>query len=88
MDSIGEWKQLTVPEGQVAVLAGYTLERATCGLVAAAKHRMVCLQCQYTVAEMHPTTILRHRHSAAQSTLLLLQLYHQARMHTQHAGYY
>ena len=42
MDSTGAWKQLTVPEGQIAVLAGYTLERATCGLITAAKHRMVC----------------------------------------------
>lgn len=45
MDSAGEWKQMAVPEGQVAVLAGYTLQRATCGLVTAAKHRMVYLQC-------------------------------------------
>lgn len=42
MDSTGAWTQLTVPEGQIAVLAGYTLERATCGLITAAKHRMVC----------------------------------------------
>ncbi|KAL0046452.1 hypothetical protein WJX82_000928 [Trebouxia sp. C0006] len=41
MDSTGAWTQLTVPEGQIAVLAGYTLERATCGLITAAKHRMV-----------------------------------------------
>ena len=50
MHSTGEWKQLTIPEGQIAILAGYTLERATCGLVAAAKYRMVCLQCQHIVA--------------------------------------
>ena len=29
-------------EGSIAVLAGYTLERATCGLIKAAKHRVVC----------------------------------------------
>jgi hypothetical protein len=50
MDSTGEWQQLTIPEGQIAVLAGYTLDRAACGLVTAAKHRMVGFQCQYTVA--------------------------------------
>ncbi len=48
MDSTGEWQQLTIPEGQIAVLAGYTLERATCGLVRAAKHCMVYLQPVYS----------------------------------------
>ena len=38
----GVWSDLLLPEGHVAVLAGYTLERATCGLVKAAKHRVVC----------------------------------------------
>lgn len=82
MDCTGEWKQLTIPEGQIAVLAGYTLERATCGLVTAAKHRMVYLQCQYTVAEMHPAATLQHRHSAARGIVLPLQLQYQAQMHT------
>ena len=36
----GVWSDLLLPEGHVAVLAGYTLERATC--VKAAKHRVVC----------------------------------------------
>ena len=65
MDSTGEWKQLTVPEGQVAVLAGYILEGATCDLVTAAKRRMVQSPCQYTMAEMHPGTTLHHTRSAA-----------------------
>ena len=30
-----------IPQQYVAVLAGYTLERATCGLVKAATHRVV-----------------------------------------------
>ncbi len=38
----GVWKQLPLSKGQVAVLAGHTLERATCGLVKAATHRVVC----------------------------------------------
>ena len=29
----GTWTHLLLLEGQIAVLAGYTLERATCGLV-------------------------------------------------------
>ena len=38
----GSWQQLQVPEGHMAVLAGYTLERATCGLIPAVTHRVVC----------------------------------------------
>ena len=38
----GTWKHLLLAQGQIAVLAGYTLERATCGLVKAAKHKVVC----------------------------------------------
>ena len=41
MLSSGSWKDVRLAEGQVAVLAGYTLERATCGLVKAVKHRVV-----------------------------------------------
>ena len=41
----GSWQQLQVPEGHIAVLAGYTLEQATCGLVKAVTHRVVrCAQ--------------------------------------------
>ena len=42
MQQDGSWEQLLVPEGHIAVLAGYTLERATCGLVKAVTHRVVC----------------------------------------------
>ena len=41
MGQDGSWEQLLVPEGHIAVLAGYTLERATCGLVKAVTHRVV-----------------------------------------------
>ncbi|KAA6421734.1 MAG: hypothetical protein FRX49_08345 [Trebouxia sp. A1-2] len=37
----GQWAHMRLPEGCIAVLAGHTLERATCGLVKAAKHRVV-----------------------------------------------
>ena len=37
-------KDVLLVGGHVAVLAGHTLERATCGLIQAAKHRVVCLQ--------------------------------------------
>ena len=41
----GEWKDVTVPAGHVLVLPGYTLERATCGLVKATIHRVSdCMQ--------------------------------------------
>ena len=39
----GSWKDVRLAEGRVAVLAGYTLERATCGLVKAVKHHVVSL---------------------------------------------
>ncbi len=47
MRSSGEWVDVFLPEGHVAVLAGHTLERATCGLIKAAKHRVVCFQQLY-----------------------------------------
>jgi hypothetical protein len=50
----GEWADVFLPEGHVAVLAGYTLERATCGLIKAAKHRVVCLQ-QLLYSIVHTT---------------------------------
>jgi isopenicillin N synthase-like dioxygenase len=43
---------LKLPDGCIAVLAGYTLERATCGLIKTAKHRVVCLagvKCMLTI---------------------------------------
>ena len=50
----GEWEDVTVPAGHVVVLPGYTLERATCGLVKATIHRVVsdidCLPCRYIFA--------------------------------------
>lgn len=36
----GTWGELPLSQSRVAVLAGYTLERATCGLIKAAKHRV------------------------------------------------
>ena len=44
----GTWKHLLLPQGYIAVLTGHTLERATCGLVKAAKHRVVRLCTRYT----------------------------------------
>ena len=38
----GTWKELPRSQGQVAISAGYTLERATCGLIKAVKHKVVC----------------------------------------------
>lgn len=37
----GTWDDVTLPAGHVIVLPGYTLERATCGLVKATRHRVV-----------------------------------------------
>ncbi len=37
----GVWMDVTAPRGTVTVLAGYTLERATCGLIKASNHRVV-----------------------------------------------
>ena len=54
MRSSGEWVDAFIPEGHVAVLAGHTLERATCGLIKAAKHRVVCLQ-QLIYSSVHST---------------------------------
>ena len=42
-----EWKPVSIPAGCVAVLPGYTLERATCELIKAMVHRVVCLQCTH-----------------------------------------
>ena len=33
------------PKGSLVVLAGYTLERATCGLIKASRHRVVNRSC-------------------------------------------
>ncbi|KAL3135555.1 hypothetical protein ABBQ38_006033 [Trebouxia sp. C0009 RCD-2024] len=37
----GRWTHLLLPQGHIAVLAGQTLERAVCGLIKAAKHRVL-----------------------------------------------
>ncbi|KAL0039487.1 hypothetical protein WJX79_010346 [Trebouxia sp. C0005] len=37
----GVWKDVTLPAGHVIIVPGYTLERATCGLVKATTHRVV-----------------------------------------------
>ncbi|KAK9804918.1 hypothetical protein WJX72_012019 [[Myrmecia] bisecta] len=42
--STGEWQDVTLGKGQIAVFAGYTLERATCGLIPRALHRVRTLQ--------------------------------------------
>lgn len=44
----GSWIPLIIPGGHIAVLAGHTLERATCGLVKAAVHRVVCASIKLT----------------------------------------
>ena len=38
----GTWRNLLLSQGQMAILAGYTLERATCALIKAPKHKVVC----------------------------------------------
>ena len=45
---------MCIPEGHVAVLADHTLERATCGLIKAAKHQVVCFQ-QLLYSSVHTT---------------------------------
>ena len=82
MDSTGAWTQLTVPEGQIAVLAGYTMEQATCGLITAAKHRMVCFNASIQWKRYIPPPqciIAMLQHKAFCSPL---QLQCQAQMHT------
>lgn len=37
----GTWNHLLLPQDRIAVLTGHTLERAACGLIPAAKHRVV-----------------------------------------------
>ncbi|DBB06912.1 hypothetical protein WJX82_003537 [Trebouxia sp. C0006] len=37
----GHWRSVVLPSGHVAILPGYTLERATCGLVKATTHSVV-----------------------------------------------
>ena len=39
----GAWQDLLIPAGHIAVLAGYTLERATCGKCPAVKYREVSM---------------------------------------------
>jgi len=39
----GPWKHVTLPAGHVVILPGYTLERATCGLVKATTHCVVSM---------------------------------------------
>jgi len=39
----GLWEDVTLPAGHVIILPGYTLERATCGLVKATTHRVVSM---------------------------------------------
>ena len=41
MTEDGSWKQLLIPKHHMAILPGYTLERATCGVVTAVTHRVV-----------------------------------------------
>ena len=37
----GQWQDVPIPAGHIAIFPGYTLERATCGLIKATKHRVV-----------------------------------------------
>lgn len=39
----GAWQDVLVPAGYVAVLVGYTLERATCGKIPAVRYREVSM---------------------------------------------
>ena len=38
----GTWREMQLSGGWIAILAGHTLERATCGLIKATKHKVVC----------------------------------------------
>ena len=48
----GDWEDVPMPAGHVVVLPGYTLERATCGLVKATVHRVVS-DCPPCMQETH-----------------------------------
>ena len=69
MRSNGEWVDVLLSDGHVAVLAGHTLERATCGLIKAAKHRVVGSQ-------QLPYSIVHTAYSALKSLQLQLVLLH------------
>ena len=58
----GTWRELPLSQGQIAILAGHTLERATCGLIKAVKHKVVGLS---PVSSMHFTAISDVAHDTA-----------------------
>ena len=66
----GAWTDVIAPRGTVTVLAGYTLERATCGLIKASNHRVVRSNISGTaVAHACSLHFLRTRHTFSQHGL-------------------
>ena len=84
----GTWRGLPLSQGRGAVLAEYTLERATCGLTKAAKHRVVCPSEVSVGINCH---IISRYHSQQQQGKLrapdtaVLDLYAALSKHHQHA---
>ncbi len=60
----GVWKDVTLPAGHVAILPGYTLERATCGLVKATTHRVVSMGMNASFSDHVPHTSLWSGHGS------------------------
>ncbi len=54
----GHWTSVTVPVGRIAILPGYTLERATCGLVKATIHRVVSMSMNPSFSDLW--TCIKH----------------------------
>ena len=80
MRSNGEWVNVLLPEGHVALLAGHTLERATCGLVKAARHRVVCFQ-QLLCSILHTTYSTLHESLTSTGASASAQEPSQTRLH-------
>ena len=81
--AIGDWRHVTLPAGHVAILPGYTLERATCGLVKATPHRVVSVNLSFPdlwTCFTHTTLPACHRVVAHSTCYLLSKL-------TQHNSY-
>ena len=62
------WREWSLSRGHVAVLAGHTLERATCGLINAAKHKVVCPS--HVSMDIMASSNIAHLHSSLPYTRL------------------
>ena len=54
----GHWRSVVLPSGHVAILPGYTLERATCGLVKATTHSVVSMSINPSFSDLW--TCIKH----------------------------